>query len=135
VPALLGLVGGSAQWIFRRPGLASVTVSAADGLVDHASEELARRFWPEVRAALELGDAPLPAFRIIKEKRATPRQTPAAAARRWSTRTPWRRLALAGDWIDTGLPATIESAVRSGEAAVRWLRRAVARDDYSVRTA
>jgi len=134
-PALVGLVGGAAQWIFRRPGLASVTVSAADTLVDRPADELARRFWPEVRRALDLGDVPLPAFRIIKEKRATPRQTPAAAARRWPTRTTWRGLALAGDWIDTGLPATIESAVRSGEAAVRTLGRGVAPDDTTARIA
>ncbi|MFP4126532.1 MAG: hydroxysqualene dehydroxylase HpnE [Alphaproteobacteria bacterium] len=134
-PALVGLVGGSAQWIFRRPGLASVTVSAADALVDRPADELARLFWPEVCTALALGDAPLPPFRIIKEKRATPRQTPAAAARRWPTRTAWRRLALAGDWIDTGLPATIESAVRSGEAAVRALWRGAAPDDTNARIA
>jgi squalene-associated FAD-dependent desaturase len=134
-PALVGLVGGSAQWIFRRPGLASVTVSAADALVERSAEELARRFWPEVCAALELGAAALPACRIIKEKRATPRQTPAAAARRWPTRTEWRRLALAGDWIATGLPATIESAVRSGEAAVRALCRGLAPDETNARIA
>ena len=134
-PALVGLVGGAAQWIFRRPGLASVTVSAADTLVDRPADELARLFWAEVRRALDLEDAPVPAFRIIKEKRATPRQTPAAAARRWSTRTTWRGLALAGDWIDTGLPATIESAVRSGEAAVRTLRCGAAPDDTTARIA
>ena len=134
-PALIGLVGGTAQWIFRRPGLASVTVSAADELVDRPADELARRLWPEVRRALGLGDAALPGFRVIKEKRATPRQTPAAAARRWPTRTRWRRLALAGDWVDTGLPATIESAVRSGEAAVRSFRRDAAPEDTTARTA
>jgi squalene-associated FAD-dependent desaturase len=134
-PALVGLVGGCAQWVFRRPGLASVTVSAADAVVDRAADELARLFWPEVCTALELGDAPLPAFRIIKEKRATPRQTPAAAARRWPTRTAWRRLALAGDWVDTGLPATIESAVRSGEGALRALPSGTVPDDTNLRTA
>jgi len=134
-PTLVGLVGGRAQWIFRRPGLASVTVSAADALVDRPADELAQLFWPEVRTALDLGDAPLPAFRIIKEKRATPRQTPAAAAARWPTRTRWRGLALAGDWIDTGLPATIESAVRSGEAAVRAVAGDIARAPHVTRTA
>jgi len=127
-PELVGLVGGAAQWLFRRPGLASVTVSAADDLVDLPAGELARRFWPEVCRALALGEAPLPAFRIIKEKRATPRQTPAAAAARWPTRTAWRNFALAGDWVDTGLPATIESAVRSGERALALLRRTALAD-------
>jgi squalene-associated FAD-dependent desaturase len=128
-PSLVGLVGGRAQWIFRRTGLASVTVSAADALVDRSGEELARLFWPEVCRALQLGERSLPAYRVIKEKRATPRQTPAAAARRWPTATAWRNLALAGDWIDTGLPATIESAVRSGERAVQLLRRRHRTDD------
>ncbi len=134
-PSLVGLVGGHAQWIFRRPGLASVTVSAADALIDRSADDLARLFWPEVRTALGLGARELPPFRIVKEKRATPRQTPAAAARRWSTRTPWRRLALAGDWLDTGLPATIESAVRSGDAAMRALGRGVATNEMPARTA
>jgi squalene-associated FAD-dependent desaturase len=134
-PALIGLVGSAAQWIFRRPGLASVTVSAADALVDRSADELARLFWPEVGVALGLGDVPLPAFRIIKEKRATPRQTPAAATHRWPAHTAWRGLALAGDWIDTGLPATIESAVRSGEAAVRALWRGSTPDDTNARIA
>jgi squalene-associated FAD-dependent desaturase len=134
-PTVVGLVGSRAQWIFRRPGLASVTVSAAEALVDRPADELARLFWPEVCTALELGAAPLPAFRIVKEKRATPRQTPAAAAARWPARTRWRGLALAGDWIDTGLPATIESAVRSGEAAVRIIAADGARPRNAVRTA
>lgn len=134
-PGLIGVVGGRAQWIFRRPGLASVTVSVADALVDRPADELARLFWPEVCAALDLGAAPLPAFRIIKEKRATPRQTPAAADARWPTRTAWRRLALAGDWIDTGLPATIESAIRSADAALRVVEGEVARARDVARTA
>ncbi len=121
VPSLLGLIGGTAEWIFRRAEIVSVTVSAADGLVDRDAAEIARLVWRDVCRALDFGDRPLPPFRIVKEKRATPWQTPAEAARRWTTATRWCNLALAGDWIATGLPATIESAVRSGDAAVSLL--------------
>jgi uncharacterized protein with NAD-binding domain and iron-sulfur cluster len=61
----------------------------------------------------------MPAHRIIKERRATFAQTPDEIARRPPARTSYANLWLAGDWIDTGLPATIESAVRSGHSAAR----------------
>ena len=60
---------------------------------------------------------PQPPVRIVKERRATFAQTPAAAAGRPGAGTPWANLHLAGDWTATGLPATIEGAVRSGEQA------------------
>ena len=61
--------------------------------------------------------ADLPADRDIKEKRATFAQTPAAERRRPPAATHLRNLFLAGDWTSTGLPATIEGAVRSGFTA------------------
>lgn len=111
---LLGLVGGACQWLFVRDGIASVTVSAADRLADEPAEAIAALLWPEVARALAFGAAPLPAHRIVKEKRATFAQIPAEVARRPDARTAWRNLVLAGDWTATGLPATIEGAVRSG---------------------
>ncbi|MCC7017647.1 MAG: FAD-dependent oxidoreductase [Rhodospirillales bacterium] len=118
-PRLLGLVGGTAQWVFVRESLASVTVSAADKLADEEAETIAERVWADVRRALDLGPGPLPPHRIVKEKRATFAQTPANLARRAKTRTPWRNLFLAGDWTDTGLPATLEGAIRSGISAAK----------------
>ncbi|MEQ8804881.1 MAG: hydroxysqualene dehydroxylase HpnE [Rhodospirillales bacterium] len=113
-PPLVGLVGGTAQWVFLRGDVASVTVSAADDLAADANEAIAIRLWSEVRAALGLADGPLPPWRIVKEKRATISQTPAEDRRRPQPRTAWRNLVLAGDWTATGLPATIEGAIRSG---------------------
>ena len=119
--SIVGLVGSVSQWLFRRADIASVTVSAAGALIEEPAEVIAARLWPEVARALDLGDAPLPPCRIVKEKRATFAQVPAEAARRPGTRTAWRNLLLAGDWIGTGLPATIEGAVRSGHAAAAVL--------------
>ena len=113
----LGLIGGTAHWLFIRGDIVSVTVSAADALAEVANDEIARRLWADIARALSLPAAPLPPWRIVKEKRATFAQIPEELPRRAKTATPWRNLFLAGDWTDTGLPCTIEGAARSGFAA------------------
>ncbi|MEO1090696.1 MAG: hydroxysqualene dehydroxylase HpnE [Pseudomonadota bacterium] len=120
-PTLLGVVGGLAQWIICREDVASVTVSAADAVIDTPPAALAERLWPEVVAALGLAPAPLGPSRIVKERRATIRQTPAAVAAKWSAKTRWPNVTIAGEATDTGLPATIEAAIRSGHHAVKML--------------
>ncbi len=116
---LLGLIGGTAEWLFLRDELVSLTASAADALADQPSEVIAARFWADTAAALDLPATPQPPVRIVKERRATFAQTPAAVARRPGTETALANLYLAGDWTATGLPATIESAVRSGQRAAQ----------------
>jgi uncharacterized protein with NAD-binding domain and iron-sulfur cluster len=54
---------------------------------------------------------------VVKEKFATMSPTVAAARLRPPAATPFDNFVLAGDWTDTGLPATIESAVMSGHRA------------------
>lgn len=115
-PQMLGVIGGAAQWLFAFSDRISVTVSHADALVDQDREELARLFWDDIRRAYGF-DAPLPPWQIVKEKRATFSATPGQDAKRPPTATRWRNLFLAGDWTRTGLPATIEGALRSGETA------------------
>ena len=124
---LLGLIGGTAEWLFVRDELVSLTASAADALADQPSEAIAARFWADTAAALNLPAAPQPPVRIVKERRATFAQTPAAVARRPGTETALANLYLAGDWTATGLPATIEGAVRSGQRAAERAARAAGR--------
>lgn len=120
-PKLLGVLGGRTQWIFARGDVASVTVSAADalGVIEEDREALLAALWDETRRALGLHDAAPAAARILTERRATFDQTPRGAAARLGARTPLANLFLAGDSTDTGLPATIEGAIRSGETAAR----------------
>jgi len=113
----LGLVGSWADWLFLRGDVVSLTVSAAQALAAESSEAIGERLWRDTALALDLPAEPRPPMRVIKERRATFAQTPAALARRPPARTRWKNLLLAGDWTATGYPATIESAVRSGRAA------------------
>ncbi len=117
---MTGVIGGTVEWVFVFHDRISVTVSGADRLVDDDREDLARRLWADVVRTLGLGDAPLPAWQIVKEKRATFAATPAVdAIRPYAKASGLSNLTLAGDWTQTGLPATIEGALRSGETAAR----------------
>ncbi len=117
--SILGLVKAQAQWLFLRERVASVTVSAACGLVNEPGDAVAEKIWAEVAKVLGMETAPLPPYRIVKEKRATFAQTPDQVRRRPGPRTRWANLFLAGDWTDTGLPATIEGSIRSGFTAAK----------------
>jgi squalene-associated FAD-dependent desaturase len=115
----LGLIGSLAHWVFTRNGMISVTVSAAGALADQPAERIATLIWADVAPALGQNGAPMPGYHVIKEKRATIAQTPDQNARRPAAKTRFENLFLAGDWTKTGLPATIEGAVRSGQNAAR----------------
>lgn len=122
---LTGVVGGTAEWVFALPDRISTTTSAADRLLGHDRAALAALLWADAAAALRLPAAtPMPPHRIVAEKRATFAATPAQDARRPAARTAHAGLYLAGDWTQTGLPATIEGAIRSGVTAATLARRA-----------
>jgi squalene-associated FAD-dependent desaturase len=113
---IVGVVNGTIEWVFAFPDRLSVTISAADRLLDVPRETLARRIWDEVATVAGLPKA-LPPWQIVRERRATFAATPGENARRPAARTAWENLVLAGDWTKTGLPATIEGAIRSGNLA------------------
>jgi hydroxysqualene dehydroxylase len=115
-PAILGVLNGTVQWLFAFPGRLSVTISAGDRLIDAPREELAKKIWGEIASVTGL-PAALPPWQIVRERRATFAATPAQDAIRPGAGTTYRNFVLAGDWTDTGLPATIEGAIRSGNRA------------------
>ena len=95
-----------------------MTISAADRLLDTPRETLAEQIWREVAVIAKI-DSPMPRWQIVRERRATFAATPSQDAKRPRPQTGYRNLWLAGDWTATGLPATIESAVRSGHKAAQ----------------
>jgi hydroxysqualene dehydroxylase len=125
----VGFIGTTTQWLFnkrrifvehgeRPPGYLSFVISGARKLVDKSNDELLAIVLDDLRAMIPAARAAsVVKSLVIKEKRATISPEPGSDAKRPSSATPIQNLFLAGDWIKTGLPATIESAVISGRAA------------------
>jgi uncharacterized protein with NAD-binding domain and iron-sulfur cluster len=115
----LGLIGTDAQWIFSRGNVLSITISAASEHVDKPNWEIANHLWSELTKILDRNMGRLPPWRVIKERRATIAQTPEVLANRPVATTTLNNLFIAGDWTNTGLPATIEGSIQSGSRAAR----------------
>jgi squalene-associated FAD-dependent desaturase len=119
-PPITGVINGTVEWLFAFPDRLSVTISSADRLLDTPREELAVKIWAEVANIAGVAPA-LPPWQIVRERRATFAALPHQNAIRPAARTNWRNLVLAGDWTATGLPATIEGAIRSGFRAAELI--------------
>jgi squalene-associated FAD-dependent desaturase len=116
LPPMLGVINGTCEWIFPLSGRISATISDAGGLFDVPRTELAQTMWNDIAKVAGLPST-LPPWQIVRERRATFAATPEENARRPTAETSWENLFLAGDWTQTGLPATIEGAIRSGYRA------------------
>lgn len=140
---MAGLVGGTMQWAFTprargpegdRPGghRVALVLSAADGWVRESNDALVarcleecRRYFPASRAAN------LRSSLVLKCPRATFRARVGQGSIRAACASPFKNVRLAGDWTDTGLPATIEGAVQSGHRAAAEVVRHLVREDGS----
>jgi squalene-associated FAD-dependent desaturase len=123
-PRALGIVNGPFPWLFRESDRVTVSARDAGESLQTPRDILAAEYWRAVASLTGLSDA-LPPWRIIRQKRAAFAATPAQDALRPSCRTTWRNMFLAGGYVQTGLPETIEGAVRSGEIAARWAAAAL----------
>jgi zeta-carotene desaturase len=120
----VGLPGRAMQWVFDKRALfgeatshLSLVSSGASAIVSRSNEELVDLALSELKAALPVvREAALRRAIVVREKRSTFSVAPGQPPRP-GTHTAVPGLFLAGDWIETGLPATIESAVVSGHAA------------------
>jgi len=113
---MIGVLHGVAEWIFAFDDRISATISDAGRLLELPRDQIAQMIWQDVQRVADISTA-LPPWQLVRERRATFAATPAQNAKRPGAVTAWRNLVLAGDWTATGLPATIESAVRSGNRA------------------
>jgi squalene-associated FAD-dependent desaturase len=116
LPPILGVINGTCEWIFPLSGRISATISDAGRLFDMPRTELAQTMWNDIAKVTGLPTT-LPPWQIVRERRATFAATPEENARRPAAETSWENLFMAGDWTQTGLPATIEGAIRSGYRA------------------
>jgi squalene-associated FAD-dependent desaturase len=131
--AFAGLLDSDFQWAFHRsrlwrgtaasPGYVSLVMSGAQSPYSSMSQEaIAAAALKDLRRCFP-GKVPEPLHAsVLWEKRATPSPSPENWGRRPPAATPLENFFLAGDWVDTGLPATIEAACRSGHAAARAVR-------------
>jgi len=126
--AFAAAVGSPLEWLFDRSEAAglergqylAVSLSAADRWLGVSAESLRRTFEPAFRALLPAArDAVLERFFTTSEPTATFRGAPGSHSLRARTETRLPGLYLAGAWTDTGWPATMEGAVRSGMKAAR----------------
>lgn len=127
LPAMLGLIGTTTQWVFHTDrfhaggsgaSLLSCVTSDARELDDVGDREIAARVVAELeRHVPEVGRVDAARVRVVREKHATIPATVEATAARPRSATSVPGLFLAGDWVDTGLPATLESAAESARLA------------------
>jgi squalene-associated FAD-dependent desaturase len=124
--AFAAAVDSPVQWIFDRTESSgadggqyvAVSLSGADGFEERTADELRETFVPALAELLpDARDAEVVSFFVTREPRATFRGVPGTARHRPGPVTNVRGLYLAGAWTDTGWPATMEGAVRSGHAA------------------
>jgi len=134
----LGVIGRRIQWVFNRKkispgsgtgtgGHISTVISAAHAFVGMGNDDLTRVALDDLRSVFgaDMGHAVHSV--VIREKRGTFSCTPEVERLRPGSDTPFANLCIAGDWTNTGYPATIEGAIRSGhrcaEAVFAFLRR------------
>ncbi len=125
----IGFIGTTTQWLFNKrqifaqrgeahPGYLSFVISGARKLVDRSNQEILDIVINDLHAMIPASrGARVVKSLVLKEKNATMAPDLRSHELRPAAKTPFANFFLAGDWIQTGLPATIESAVISGRAA------------------
>jgi hypothetical protein len=126
---LAALLGSPAHWVFDRGALTghppergqylTVVASGVPDLLDIRGKGLVELMAAELTG--RLGDAELLWSRVSREPYATVALRPGTAAERRGTATDRPNVVRAGAWTDTGWPATMESAIRSGRRAAQHI--------------
>lgn len=113
-----GLVGSKVHWLFNHGKHISITTSAAEELIGIENNEIKRQICSEIEKYFPIFNSEMVAdYKVIKEKRATFIPDIASNESRKNFKSSFENIIFAGDWVETGLPSTIESAVLSGRLA------------------
>jgi hydroxysqualene dehydroxylase len=116
-----GLINSPVHWIFNKGTHINLVISDANYLMDKSSEDIYKMCIEELTKFTMIQDSDISYYRILKEKRATIASSNNTIYNRPASKTKIVNLFLAGDWTDTGLPSTIESAVKSGRTAAEYI--------------
>jgi hydroxysqualene dehydroxylase len=111
------LIGSKLHWLFSHDSLLTCVISDADYLMHLSDEEIMNMIYSELEKYMNVAKNDVKDYFIIKEKRATFIPSNEILNNRPNTKTEIKNLFLAGDWVNTYLPSTIESAVKSGREA------------------
>ncbi len=109
-----GLINSKLHWIFNHNDHVTLVISDADKYIEKSKEEIFKIFSEEFEQYTGIKKEGIVSYKVIKEKRSTFVPANDMLEKRPDTKTLIKNLFLAGDWISTGLPSTIESAVKSG---------------------
>ncbi len=119
--AFYGLINSKVHWIFNHSSHLTLVISDANDLVELSKEEIFEMVAAELEKFVNISSKEIKNYRVIKEKRATFIPSNYIIGRRPEAKTQFRNFFLAGDWVETGLPSTIESAVKSGKTAAQLI--------------
>jgi len=110
-----GLIGSPVHWIFNKGSHLNLVISDADEFINKNDEEILEMVCSELKKYVNVNKDLISGYKVIKEKRATFIPSNDTMNKRPLQQTAIKNFILAGDWVDTGLPSTIESAVKSGK--------------------
>ena len=112
-----GLINSEIHWIFNKGSHLNIVISDANKFAEVSEEKMIDLVFEELEKFTSIKRKFLTKYKIIREKRATFIPNSEILNKRPSTKTNLNNLFLAGDWTNTGLPATIEGAAKSGRLA------------------
>jgi len=118
---ITGVANGTIQWLLSAEDSLTAVIRDAGALSERPRDQLAAAAWRDVAALTGQRDA-VPAWRVVRRKRAAFAATPEQDALRPSCDTPWPNLFLAGAYVQTGLPDCLEGSARSGAMAAARVR-------------
>jgi hydroxysqualene dehydroxylase len=120
-----GLIDSPIHWIFNKKSHLNLVISDADTLMDKTKEEIYNLCLPGLKEFTGIEESNILHYKVLKEKRATFIPSVKNIYNRPTAKTKFQNLFLAGDWTDTGLPSTLESAVKSGRIAAEYVINSV----------
>ncbi len=116
-----GLIGSPLHWVFNHGGYITTVISNADEYLKSSEDDLYKMIKSELKMYLKISPEKIQGYKIIQEKKATFVPDSAQLKNRPKAITPLANLFLAGDWVQNGLPATIEGAILNGKNAAKLI--------------